>query len=601
MKKSIIFTLAFFIFNIISSAQSLALSNAPGSDPSGKSQRSIIEKTPWLDPTACASSVPGAASDTTAQKGKTYIIGDSITAGDTLVSSGIRSVLTNKGFVPVVINSKVSRKLSEGPSDLDGITVFKNDSSNWKDAKNIIIELGTNGVVNDANIKTMMKILSDANPQANVFWINVGANKPSRSAGTIDTASIDTTLNNNKSLGYKIIDWKSIADAHPDYISNDGYGVHPYTEAGSKSYTEAIASALSQNAGATVVNAIQSGCNCPAGVVNSGFKGNNNVETAFNFFNGRQGISTAQAAGIVGNFMRESGEKLDTGALNPDGSASFGIAQWLGGRKEGLINYARSQGKDATDITIQLEYVMIELNSPSYKDKVLVPLLKTTTPEEAAILWEDKFEVSNDVVGDAGMAKRINYANQVFALYGNNSPGSAPLSDCQNNPGSIGQAPDGFVFPLKTTKSAIKKGAGFVWCYTNLNNCHHDYPAADISVDTGTIVIASVGGKVIRADPSCTNTCSVTIKGTDQNVYFYQHMGSRTVTVKTGDVVSPAQELGKVGTKADADGTPPHLHFNIMNSKWDYMPTCFNSNCPNRADMINPQPWLISAYNNLPE
>lgn len=176
------------------------------------------------------------------------------------------------------------------------------------------------------------------------------------------------------------------------------------------------------------------GCT-PNESTDAGFAGNNNVETAFNFFNGRQGISAAQSAGIVGNFMRESGPELNTSALNLDGSASFGIAQWLGGRKAGLINYARSQGKEATDIMVQLDYVMVELNG-GYNKSVLVPLLKTTTPEEAAILWENKYEISKDEVGDAGMAKRINYANDVFKLYGNNSPGSTPLSNCPAAPGA---------------------------------------------------------------------------------------------------------------------------------------------------------------------
>ena len=53
MKKLILFIVMVIGLNIAFVNQSLALSNAPGSDPTGKSQRSIIEKTPWLDPTAC--------------------------------------------------------------------------------------------------------------------------------------------------------------------------------------------------------------------------------------------------------------------------------------------------------------------------------------------------------------------------------------------------------------------------------------------------------------------------------------------------------------------------------------------------------------------
>lgn len=53
MKKVLLLILSIFIFGTLS-PNALALSNVNGSDPTGKSQRSIIEKTPWLDPTACA-------------------------------------------------------------------------------------------------------------------------------------------------------------------------------------------------------------------------------------------------------------------------------------------------------------------------------------------------------------------------------------------------------------------------------------------------------------------------------------------------------------------------------------------------------------------
>ena len=54
MKKMLIIVTAIVLFASASPA-SLALSNEKGSDPTGKSQRSIIENTPWFDPTACVS------------------------------------------------------------------------------------------------------------------------------------------------------------------------------------------------------------------------------------------------------------------------------------------------------------------------------------------------------------------------------------------------------------------------------------------------------------------------------------------------------------------------------------------------------------------
>jgi hypothetical protein len=45
--------LAFLVLSISVPSPALALSNIPGSDPTGKSQRSAIEEIPWYDPTAC--------------------------------------------------------------------------------------------------------------------------------------------------------------------------------------------------------------------------------------------------------------------------------------------------------------------------------------------------------------------------------------------------------------------------------------------------------------------------------------------------------------------------------------------------------------------
>ena len=83
MKKLIFTVLALFIFSALS-PNALALSNERGSDPTGKSQRQIIERTPWYDPTACvtgstASTGPSQSTVSNSGGGKIFIIGDSIT------------------------------------------------------------------------------------------------------------------------------------------------------------------------------------------------------------------------------------------------------------------------------------------------------------------------------------------------------------------------------------------------------------------------------------------------------------------------------------------------------------------------------------------
>lgn len=576
----------------------LAISNDPGSDPSGKSQRFVIEKAPWYDPTECAEPVASSSNTTGPAKGPAYVIGDSITQNN-MVQSKLKAGLENAGFSPASFNSLASRRLSTGSSDLDGISVFEKDVANWKAVKNIVIELGTNGGVSDTNVKEMMRILKANNASATVYWVNVGADNALRST-PIDTAAINNILQANTSLGYKVIDWKTIVEQNPQYILNDGLGVHPFTDAGSQAYSDAVVNFMNTNSGASAGNIVQTGCYCPAGVINNGFSGSNNVQIAFNFLNGKDGIKPYQAAGLVGNFMQESGVNLNTSALNSIGA--FGIAQWLGGRKDRLIDYATSQGKEATDLKIQLEFVMIELNGS--ESAAFKQILATTNVDEAARAVEKYYERS----GGSAVEQRVAYSQDVLRLYGGtNVIDNVVNNDCLNNPGSIGQAPNGFVFPLITTQALIKKGSvndsgqTAIWCYQAPTSCHHDYPAADIHVNPGTVVVAAIGGKVVKADPNCPNNCAIQIKGTDQNLYYYAHMGGNSITVKNNDIVQPGQAIGKVGLSSDAEGTAPHLHFNIMNSNWDYMPTCFNSNCPNKADMIDPQPWLLAAFKYLPQ
>lgn len=180
-------------------------------------------------------------------------------------------------------------------------------------------------------------------------------------------------------------------------------------------------------------------------------------------------------------------------------------------------------------------------------------------------------------------------------ITGSASTGSA------NTPGSLGISPDGFVFPLKTSKQAIINNAASKWCYQNQNNCHHDYNAADIFQPTGTIVVAARGGRVVAShdhDSSAVGS-RVTIKGEDGNLYYYAHMGDGTIKVSEGQTVIAGTELGQVGTRADAMGTDTHLHFDILPSTYSSRPGCSGAECT-AYPFINPQPILISAFNALP-
>lgn len=86
------------------------------------------------------------------------------------------------------------------------------------------------------------------------------------------------------------------------------------------------------------------------------------------------GYSDIQVAGIIGNLYQESG--LNPARVESNGEG-IGLVQWSFGRKQNLINYASSKGKDWTDLESQLEFLVSELDSKQfyqqYKDTFMNP------------------------------------------------------------------------------------------------------------------------------------------------------------------------------------------------------------------------------------
>lgn len=102
------------------------------------------------------------------------------------------------------------------------------------------------------------------------------------------------------------------------------------------------------------------------------------------------GYSPAQAAGIVGNLIAESGSHLDPAATNSIGMR--GVAQWDQNRSQ---MFERMFGHAVTSGTFdeQLQFVAYELNNT---EKAAGDALKeATTPQQAADIVERMYERSN--------------------------------------------------------------------------------------------------------------------------------------------------------------------------------------------------------------
>lgn len=75
----------------------------------------------------------------------------------------------------------------------------------------------------------------------------------------------------------------------------------------------------------------------------------------------QRGMPEHIAKGFAMNFQDESG--LNPTAVGDNGNA-YGLAQWNGPRKAALLNYAQSNGQNAADPNVQLDFLMAELGGP---------------------------------------------------------------------------------------------------------------------------------------------------------------------------------------------------------------------------------------------
>jgi len=117
------------------------------------------------------------------------------------------------------------------------------------------------------------------------------------------------------------------------------------------------------------------------------------------------GWSPAQACGILGNIRQES--NFETCALGFDGTGSYGLCQWLGGRKEALRRYAESHGFAVDDPVVQVDFIHYEMVTSEARAGARLQCCKT--PGGAAVSFSRNFERPHKDF--AHNDKRIRYAN----------------------------------------------------------------------------------------------------------------------------------------------------------------------------------------------
>ena len=88
-----------------------------------------------------------------------------------------------------------------------------------------------------------------------------------------------------------------------------------------------------------------------------------NKKAIWNYFKA-SGYSDEATAGIMGNMYAESGFKPGASEI---GGAGYGLVQWTTqGYKTALKNYAAQQGKETSDLKLQLDFLCIQ-QLPTFK------------------------------------------------------------------------------------------------------------------------------------------------------------------------------------------------------------------------------------------
>ncbi len=295
--------------------------------------------------------------------------------------------------------------------------------------------------------------------------------------------------------------------------------------------------------------------------------GSNNAEKAFNYYLGK-GLSALQTAGLGGNLQIESG--FDPTAYypgghtdNPSPSSAFGLVQWLGGRQTALRDFANSANKPITDLGVQLDFSWQELTT-SYKDSVLGPLQQSTDLASAVHIVNQYYEGSG--VDDG---PRLSAAQDLLTKYGSNtSPtsgtGPAPTS---SSCGSSGVIAGGFAFPVD------------IQIYHDhpdwFTKPHHDYPADDIPVPTGTAVYSISAGTIISAPTGgdCGTGVEIDAGSGIHFIYCHGEDGGAVDGAHQGDIVTAGQLI--MHTDNTGHTTGPHLHVGIRINGTNYCPQTF--------------------------
>jgi septal ring factor EnvC (AmiA/AmiB activator) len=154
--------------------------------------------------------------------------------------------------------------------------------------------------------------------------------------------------------------------------------------------------------------------------------------------------------------------------------------------------------------------------------------------------------------------KAADDAKKKAAAQAKASPGPAAKASPSPSAARAAEVPLG----VRTMRCPVDGPTSFTDTYGDPRSGGRAHQGVDMYAAMGTPAAAIVDGSVLRKASSGAGGISLYYTGNDGNEYFYAHL-SKYADISPGQKMSAGDHVGFVGDSGNAQGGPPHLHFEV--------------------------------------
>lgn len=145
-----------------------------------------------------------------------------------------------------------------------------------------------------------------------------------------------------------------------------------------------------------------------------------NAEEIYRYLTETEGATPQGATGVMGTMEFES--HFDPTAENPS-SGAYGLAQWLGSRKDALKAFAVKEKQEMSDLGTQLAFLSQELDDPAYKKAKKA--LKSSDISKAQKEWLLWYEGLSEDSSQWFLGQRNAMAKDWYAKFSTSDPAAS--------------------------------------------------------------------------------------------------------------------------------------------------------------------------------